>query len=180
MIINLPPGKIECIIEICTKLCSKSECKLQELASVIGNLVSVIPAVQYGQLYYRKLEVAKIIGLRHRYGHFQGTVPVTNLMKSELNWWTHNIKQQSKQINMGNHDIILTTDASGSGWGAHLEHACTSGTWSEKELNYHSNILELLAIFYGLQAPCKHVENNHIITNTTSISHIKHMGHGWH
>ena len=43
------------------------------------------------------------------------------------------------------------TDASQSGWGAHLENLSVAGTWSPTEKLLHINLLELLAVQKALQ-----------------------------
>lgn len=49
-------------------------------------------------------------------------------------------------------DLMLTTDASLTGWGAHLDNCQASGLWSEEEQLLHINCLELKAILYAVQA----------------------------
>ena len=46
----------------------------------------------------------------------------------------------------------LFTDASESGWGAHLDDLQTSGSWSTREATLHINHLEMLAVLYALRA----------------------------
>ena len=47
------------------------------------------------------------------------------------------------------HNLLLFTDASVKGWGAHLGDLTVSGLWSDTEANLHINILELKAVFFG-------------------------------
>jgi len=42
--------------------------------------------------------------------------------------------------------LEIFTDASGSGWGAHLDGKWARGAWSLKERTFHSNVRELLAV----------------------------------
>ena len=45
------------------------------------------------------------------------------------------------------HNLLLFTDASVKGWGAHLGELTVRGIWSDTEANLHINILELKAFF---------------------------------
>ena len=50
---------------------------------------------------------------------------------------------------------------------------------TEEESKFHSNVLERLAILYGLQSLCKDLSNIHILIRTDSMSamaHVNHMG----
>ena len=49
-------------------------------------------------------------------------------------------------------DLHLYLDASSSGWGAHLLDQNLSGVWSDQEKLLHINLLEMKALFLGLQA----------------------------
>ena len=84
-------------------------------------------------------------------------------------------------ISHGNPDIVITTDASLTGWGAVYENQSTGGLWSVGEKTNNINALELLAVFFGLKCYAKNVTNIHIRimtdnTYTTAVSTINHMG----
>ena len=49
-------------------------------------------------------------------------------------------------------ELHLYSDASRSGWGAHLLDQSASGLWSNQETSLHINILEMKALFLALQA----------------------------
>ena len=179
MLVCLPANKQQCILDICGLIIKKSRCKIQELASLIGILISVFPATQFGQMNYRKLEVAKIVALKRNSGNFNALVNITDSMISQLLWWIHNIKSQSKPINRSNSQLTLTCDASLSGWGSYIGDQTAAGIWSDIETGYHINCLEMLAILYGLKSLCKNVNNKHILIrsdNTSAIAYINNMG----
>ena len=48
------------------------------------------------------------------------------------------------------HSILLFTDASNKGWGAHLDQNSTKGLWSDREKRLHINVLELKAVSLAL------------------------------
>jgi hypothetical protein len=67
----------------------------------------------------------------------------------------------------------MTTDASQVGWGATVEGHHTQGLWDAHETPLHINILELLAIQFGLMALLDKVHDQHIrimSDNTTAIN----------
>ena len=82
-------------------------------------------------------------------------------------------------ISHGNPDIVITTDASLTGWGAVYENQSTGGLWSVGEKTNNINALELLTVFSGLKCYAKTATNIHIrimTDNTTAVSTINHMG----
>ena len=69
------------------------------LLAIIGTLISVFPAVEFGPLYYRELERQKIEGLRQNYGNFEASTNITEIMRSQIRWWIENIESSCKLIN---------------------------------------------------------------------------------
>ena len=64
---------------------------IRHLAKVIGKLVSTFPAVQFGPLYHRTLEVAKTKALQKSKGNFDFLTITSEAIKLELTWWIDNI-----------------------------------------------------------------------------------------
>ena len=179
MIVTLPADKVEKVIGECTKLFNKQTCSLRELAKVIGILVSVFPAVEQGPMHYRNLEINKIDGLKTHKGDFDGKIKIDLEMKSDLEWWIDNIKNQCRVIDHGNPEFVITTDASMSGWGAVCNGTKIGGRWDKEEMSHHINYLELLATFYALKSFCKNSKSTHIgllVDNTCAIAYINNMG----
>ena len=54
------------------------------------------------------------------------------------------------------------SDASLSGWGAHLLDQNVSGVWSDQEKLLHINLLEMKALFLDLQAFQEDVSGHHV------------------
>ena len=95
--------------------------------------------------------------------------------RSELYWWVTNVTMAFKNIVQTNPDLILTTDASNTGWGAVCEGQQTGGLWSVEEQRSHINYLEMKAVLFGLQSLCSNVTDKHIriqSDNTTTVSCI--------
>lgn len=84
-----------------------------------------------------------------------------------------------RKIDRGKISQTLYTDASTRGWGASLDGNTTGGRWSASESHYHINYLELKAVYLGLQALCKNLNQSHIkvlTDNTTAVAYIRNMG----
>ena len=79
-------------------------------------------------------------------------VPVSQLIKDHLAWWMdpQNLLKGSN-LHQKEHNVLIFTDASEKGWGAHLSNCTISGVWQQSERNLHINILELKAVFLALK-----------------------------
>ena len=77
-------------------------------------------------------------------------------------------------------DYVIYTDASETGWGAHDGiNGIIEGRWSDDEIHYHINVLELLAIELALKAFLKDSNKKHVkifSDNTTAVTYINKKG----
>ncbi|XP_067682740.1 uncharacterized protein [Haliotis asinina] len=87
MTIRLAPEKAQRVKLECSVLSDKQYARIQEVAHVIGLLVSSFPGVQYGQLHYRELEQAKTVALKRVCGNYDATMIITQAMRDNLDWW---------------------------------------------------------------------------------------------
>ena len=75
-------------------------------------------------------------------------------------------------------DLHLYSDASSSGWGAHLLDQNVSGVWSAQEKLLHINLLEMKALFLALQV-FQDVAGHHVTAmcdNSTVVAYINKQG----
>lgn len=153
--------------------------KIRDVAKVIGHLISSLPGVKYGALYYRNLEMAKIAALKRAKGNFEDTMCISQIGISELNWWLCNLDSSFNTIRCPPVDVTLHSDASLKGWGTFMNDESTGGRWLPTESEHHINYLELLAAFFALQCFHSSLSGKHVkimIDNTSAVAQINNMG----
>lgn len=176
---SLPKEKKVSIINDIKNFTGKTECKIQTLASLIGQLVAACPAVKYGRSHIKQLDREKFLALKKSNFNFSKTVQVSSEMLHDLSWWLENLNNSEMDIKQPNFAFEIYSDASTTGWGTYCEGQRTRGFWNEEESHKHINYLELLAALYSLQSFTRDVYNKHIllrIDNKTAISCINKMG----
>ena len=179
MRVSLSNVKKERIKSLAVEILETDYFPIRLLAKFIGVLVSSLPAVNYGELFYRFLEMDKIKALRNSRGEFDGLMFLSPESKKEISWWLENIDDSFKPIRIPGPQHVLTTDSSKLGWGADFKNQQTGGRWSILETEKHINILELQAVLFGLKAFCKDLSNTHIrirVDNTTAVAYINNLG----
>ena len=179
MTITLPDDKKAKVKSICKQLLFKSHPTITELAQLVGTLVSCLPGIQFGQLYYRNLEIEKNLALRKHKGHYEAHLTLSSSAKDELSWWLENVGKAFNPISHGNPVLELRTDASKKGWGVYLDGDTTQGLWSISESQLHINELELTAVHFAVQAFGDRLKNKHVkilCDNSTTVAYINAMG----
>ena len=182
MTVSLPRDKIVKIVNFLSLLVSKETCSIRELARGIGLIVSTFLAVGAGKRHYRRLEILKTAALHLNCGNFEAMLTLTDQARSELQWWINNLpKTHSRSFKPQKILAVITTDASSTAWGAHLNAPAHNlrGTFDALQLNKHINVKELLAIKLAVVqfSTCLDWSDCTIkirSDNTTALAYIKH------
>ncbi len=86
---------------------------------------------------------------------------------------------KKKTLGLVTSRVVVTTDASTLGWGAVCEGMPASGRWSEPQIRWHINRLELEAVFLALKEFRAQLERQHVLIrtdNTSVVSYINRQG----
>ena len=137
---------------LCESAIKQNSLTIKSLAELIGTIVSSFPAVQYGQLFYRSLELAKCEALRYNKGDYGATMTLNNECRHDLQWWIDNFESTYKLICQPFPSVTTQSDASLEGWGAVRGETSTGRRWNQTESQRHINYLELSAAFYTLKS----------------------------
>ena len=71
--------------------------------------------------------------------------------RNDLQWWFDSVSQWNVLVVVNKHiGIQLTTDASGTGWGAWIPQHEAQGFWNNRIATQSSNYRELLPVLMGL------------------------------
>ena len=175
----MTPEKVNKVVDMCSKLLTRTSPIIREVSQVLGYIISTFPGVMFGPLYFRNLEAVKSQALKDNKGNFDAPMSLNKEAEMELSWWIEHAPNSYNVVSHGQPDIVLTTDASSTGWGCTLGQNRTGGYWTKEEAQHHINYLELLAVFLALQAFSASLMGKHVkvmIDNMTVQTDINHMG----
>ena len=181
MTVTLTDKKADKILQLCQKFSNPGrQFTIREVASFIGTLVSSFPGVEFGPLHYRHIGADKELNLKLNKGNFDSHMTLSPNSLEDICWWSSNIHTATRKILRSSPDVVICTDASQTGWGAHIDHGNnTCGIWSTSESLRHINYLELLVVKLALASLFDNRSNIHVRVmsyNTTTVSYINSMG----
>ena len=179
MTVSVSDEKSRAVVDRIKDLLEKKQCSIRDFSKVLGCLVALDPGVWIGPLYWKRLEIEKIWWLRHRKFDFDGMMKLTNAVREDLLWWIENIQKYPSPVSHKAPSVVICTDASMTGWGAVRDSTKTGGMWTDEEKSKHINILELIAVFFGLKALCNDVydKNVKVMTdNSTTVACLNKKG----
>lgn len=179
--VSIPEGKVESLIDLVKRNLKKDRFRIREAAQVTGALLATSYGNRHASLFTRSLEIDKIRALRGNRFDFEGYMSWSDESICDLKWWIENLAKVDRPIRFPDPDFLVQTDASTKGWGAHVpETGETCGTrWTVDEAEHHINYLELLAIYFTLQAIYSEAANKHIrimTDNMTALANINNQG----
>ena len=178
MTVTLTSRKVVKIRELSNVLLSSPRVSVRFLSSFIGNLVAAGPGVPVAPIRYKYLELVRNRALVESFGNYEAWLTLDAHARQIVLWWSNNIHLQSRSLLCIPSSVIITTDASLSGWGACVGTIETGGHWAHDEVE-HINILELKAVYLGLQSLCREVRNSHIrivSDNSTVVACVERGG----
>ena len=147
-------ARVEKFLSVAERFCSMQSPPAQLWQVILGHLASLERLVPHGRLWMRSLQ-----------WHLQSqwspesdppSLPVAlpEEARRDLSWWM--VKDHlltGVRFGTPASDLHMYSDASSSGWGAHLLDQNVSGVWSDQEKLLHINLLEMKAFFLGLPGP---------------------------
>ena len=119
---------------------------------VLGHLVSLEKLVPQAKMHMRAIQWHLKERWSPRADSRSMKIPPSAEVLLDLVWW---MNQENLEVGIPlmdpTPDILMFSDASLQGWGAHLEELQVAGLWSPDEASQHINSLELKAVWLGLQ-----------------------------
>lgn len=181
MTVSLTPEKKEKLVILINVVLAHSKVTIETVASVIGKIVSSLPASLYGPLHYRVIEHEKNKALKESKGNYSAAMTLSSDARDELAWWVENMNTMNAPILWPPITAEISTDASGkNGWGANMVGSTPiGGVWDDDQMDMHINIKEMLAIFYALRSFVDLLRGHHVrvlCDNTTAVFVLNKMG----
>ena len=160
-------------------LLSTPHCRVRQFMSLIGLLTATEKQVLLGRLHMRPIQW-------HLKNHWktpeslEKMIPVPHSLHPHLKWWLEQENVLAGQpLHPLDHSLQIFTDASGEGWGAHLNDLTARGRWSVPESRSHINLLELKAVLLALQEFKQMCQGQTVLIatdNTTVVAYINKQG----
>ena len=104
--------------QLCTSVIHSKGLTIKNVSQLLGTIIYSFPGVIYSSLHYRALETCKIRALKENKSNFYHSMYVTKEAKAGIFWWFSNIGGSFYGMSHENKSVVITADASNTGWGA--------------------------------------------------------------
>ena len=173
-------ARVEKFLTVAERFCSMPSPPAQLWQVILGHLASLERLVPHGRLRMRSLQWHLKAQWSPESDPPSLPVALPEEARRDLSWWM--VKDHlfmGVRFGAPAPDLHLYSDASSSGWGAHLLDQNVSGVWSVQEKLLHINLLEMKALFLGLQAFQEDVAGHHVTAmcdNSTVVAYVNKQG----
>ncbi|XP_077340446.1 uncharacterized protein LOC143984042 [Lithobates pipiens] len=171
----LPKEKVQKLDSAVASLQNNQLVSIRVLMSVLGLLTSTLPAVQWAGLHFRPLQTFILGVWDHSQEALDTLVHIPLQVKRSLWWWRKVTNLSQGRLWLIPVSRVVTTDASGKGWGAHLGSLLAQGTWEDDELTRSSNWKELRAVGLALRFFKKELQGHHIQVRSDNSSVVAYL-----
>ena len=146
-------ARVEKFLTVAESFCTMDASPAQLWQVILGHLASLERLVPHCRLRMRSLQWYLKAHWSPESDPPSLPVPLPREVRRDLSWWmVRDHLLTGIRFGTPAPDLHLYLDASCSGWGAHLLDQHVSGVWSDQEKLLHINLLEMKALFLGLQA----------------------------
>ena len=173
-------ARVEKFLSVAERFCSMQSPPAQLWQVILGHLASLEQLVPHGRLRMRSLQWHLKMHWSPESDPPSLPVALPEEARRDLSWWmVRDHLLVGVRFGTPAPDLHLYSDASSSGWGAHLLDQNVSGVWSAQEKLLHINLLEMKALFLGLQAFQEDVAGRHVTAmcdNSTVVAYVNKQG----
>lgn len=128
------------------RLVSLERVSCRHIMTVLGHLTATIPTVMWAQSNSSDLQ-RHLLGMwnKQRYG-LETMVQIPQWVRQSQQWWQLRDNLIQGKLWSFPPQVVLTTDTSAWGWGAHWRARGAQCQWPQWQAQLSSNVRELLAI----------------------------------
>ena len=168
--------RIQSLVEAMHTLTACETASAMQFLRVLGIMASCIELIPYARLRMRPIQIHLLHFWKPASKDLDFQVPITQHLKEHLHWWFQPANTlKGMFLHQWCATKILTTDASKTGYGAHLEGQCYQGTWSKKESSLHINVLELEAVHRALVHFLPVLKNQKVLVRSDNVTVVQYL-----
>lgn len=172
-------ARLDALTSRIARLSARRTVTLRHLCQLLGTMESLSPLLPLGRVFKRPLQ--REVALR------SSKPPVYSQVITLGPWFLAAVSQWLDPVWLRTPvpiqppapQVFLFTDASKTGWGAHLDLLETSGLWSPQESLLHINLLEMEAVRLSLLQFAPTLRGKSVLLhgdNTVCLAYLKNQG----
>ncbi len=168
---RLSPARIDSILAAVKRVRGGQSLTVKLFQKLLGLMAAASTVITFGLLHMRPLQWGlRTTGFSQRGNQFR-MIKVKRRCLCALDMWKKLwFLSQGPVLGALCRRVMLTTDASLTGWGAVMSDRSAQGLWEGPHLMWHINCLEMLAVFQALKHFLPDLRGHHGLVRTDNTS----------
>ena len=181
MTARLTSERAQSVLNCLSSFRGRTVVPLKHFQRLLGHMASAAAVTPLGLLHMRPLQ-HWLHSRVPRWAWRRGThrVTITPMCRRQFSPWSDlAFLRAGVPLEQVSRHVVVTTDASNTGWGATCNGQAASGSWTGPRLLWHINCLELLAVHLALRRFRPLLLDKHVLVrtdNTAAVSYINRQG----
>ena len=181
MFAQLTDERTQSLLNCLRQFEGKRAVPLKLFQRLLGHMASAAAVIPLGLLHMRPLQ-HWLHDRVPRWAWQQGTLRVTvtpACLRTFTPWLDLSFLLPGVPLELVFRHVVVSTDASATGWGAMCNGHAASGSWTGPRLQWHVNCLELLAVRLALHRFRALLKDKHVLVrtdNTATVAYINRQG----
>ncbi len=156
---------------------NRTAAPLKQFQRLLGHMAAAAAVTPLGLLHMRPLQ-HWLHGRVPRWAWQSGTlrVQVTPACRQTFTPWSDlSFLRAGVPLEQVSRHAVVYTDASAKGWGATFNGHAVSGVWTDPQLHWHINCLELLAVHLALNRLKRRLRGEHVLVRTDNMATVAYI-----
>ncbi|XP_067245130.1 uncharacterized protein, partial [Chanodichthys erythropterus] len=177
---HLSPARVSAILMAMKGVKLGQSLTVKQFQKLLGLMADASNVIPFGLLHMRPLQWwLRTRGFSPRGNPFRMIKVSKRCLRSLTMWKDPRFLSQGPVLGATTRRVMLTTDASLTGWGAIMSGRSAQGLWEDHQLSWHINRLEMMAVFLALKHFLPDLRGFHVLVrtdNTAVVAYINHQG----
>lgn len=177
---QLSPARVASILAAVHQVKLGRSSTVKQFQRLLGLMAAASNVIPFGLLHMRPLQWwLRTRGFSPRGNPLRMIMSSRRCHRALVMWKDPWFLSQGPVLGAPCRRVMLTTDASLTGWGAIMSGRPAQGLWEDHHRLWHINCLEMLAVFQALKHFLPDLRGHHVLVrtdNTSVVSYINHQG----
>ncbi|XP_051740767.1 uncharacterized protein LOC127507586 [Ctenopharyngodon idella] len=175
---RLSPARVNAILSAVKGVKLGQSLTVKQFQRLLGLMAAASSVIPFGLLHMRPLQWwLRTKGFSPRGNPFRMIKVTRRCLRALVMWKKPWFLSQGPVLGAPCRRVMLTTDASLTGWGAIMSGRSAQGLWEDHHRSWHINRLEMMAVFRALKYFLPDLWGHHVLVRTDNMSVVSYINH---
>jgi hypothetical protein len=143
---------------------------------LLGLIASCLQLIPHARLFMRPIQLHLLKHWKAAVDKLNKVIPFSHSVHSHMIWWLQEVNILKGKSFVSTPTVVtITSDASGTGWGGHMNNQMVQGTWSEEQSTWHINCLEMQAVLLTMKHFLPFLRQKSVLVRSDNMTVVQYL-----